>query len=720
MTRDKVERALVAWALLGEKIESADLYEGLWDFLRPITAERAGQRFVPSEATEWLQHRYSLHMPVIVMENLAARLVSAGILVANAAAAGGATYVYATSKDGAVATTGDQVHTQIVAILERFASFVGVRVAIDREALDAAFFDRLLRVESLSILSRRDGQIAPRATPNTISLRTAETAPRAGDADHLDYLFSSFLLWLQEQQPGEFELAAQIAGANLVSEALLTYREPPRRGEALDAVDLYIDGPLCLDILGVNMGREPFGAEFLQLLKSSGAHLRVFHHTILEIERVLDARKASYLGAPLYASERTVEPPAVRDRVRALAGHAEQILVEHYGLTVVDGASAVPVGMRSRIGAGEEQTLRQSLRNSNHDALETDVRTACEIMRLRAVREISARISDAGPIVITRNGLLQSAANNTWRSYLVDSKRASSDRAKRSAPVAVSERNICGVAWIVAGGSLGNLSRARLVANCAAATATRKDVIAQVLNTLQRISPQDEPIFRAVIADQRAERALMNVTMGDPHVVSDEGVLALLSTIKEATAAEIIERKDAEIKNIKQGYTNELGAAAAEVERVQQRLREAESKLATAHLQWEFAEKTERDQRRASIQRLFGQARLVHRALTLVGAGVLALVTYAAQVSFPAWAQSADPSRWAWLKHPAVAAIVFVLAALLLAWDIPDAMLGHWRDRFANVYLRWRATRLGLTAELALATCDFKRGQLEFENSASS
>lgn len=78
-SQSQSERALVAWAVLGDTIKHADLYEGLFDFVRPIAHAKAGQRFVPSELCDALRDAYGLNMPVMVMESLAERLLNAEI-----------------------------------------------------------------------------------------------------------------------------------------------------------------------------------------------------------------------------------------------------------------------------------------------------------------------------------------------------------------------------------------------------------------------------------------------------------------------------------------------------------------------------------------------------------------------------------------------------------------------------------------------------------------
>jgi hypothetical protein len=338
--KTRSERALVAWAILGDTVKHADLYEGLFGFIRPIADSRSGDHYIPSELASALQERYGIHMPVLVMESLTARLAKAGLLVVRSQTKDGTTYSY---EKGPQRTEHPLTEAAISSVLERFRSFVKGRSnefsEYSNAKLDEAFFERLIHVEALAILSRRDAPEAPKRSQSTLTLGKVDPQPTETSADtnreaeHIDYLFASFLLQARETTPDVFALLSEIAGANLVAETLLTYRDPPKKGDALQNLSVHLDAPLCMDILGVNIGRTEYGQELSRALKGSGIDLCVFLHSVLEIERVLEARRMSYLQAyPSGPSVHTVEPPEIRDRVRLTSGHVEEMLIARLSL----------------------------------------------------------------------------------------------------------------------------------------------------------------------------------------------------------------------------------------------------------------------------------------------------------------------------------------------------------------------------------------------------
>ncbi|MDP2448241.1 MAG: hypothetical protein Q8M93_14135 [Polaromonas sp.] len=356
-------------------------------------------------------------------------------------------YVYAKGKEVAASSVSQDALSKMLANFRSFIRARSVELAHDTDSrLDQEFFERLMKVDSLALLSRRDTPEAPKRTAQTLTLgekvdktTAVEIDGRGEDrsAEHLDYLFASFLLKVRDGAPEAFSLLCEIAGANLVAETLLTYRDPPKKGEALQSLSIYLDAPLCMDILGVNIGRDAYGAELSKILTACGADLCVFLHSVTEVERVLDARKQSYVQAsPSGPSVYSVEPPIVRDRVRAIVGYVEQALVTRLGCRIVDAAVAVPGAIRSRVGAIEEAAIRGSLAGwTSVEGREVDVSSVCDLIRLRSSLEVPTRLASAGPTMVTRNLVLRRTANDAWKGWLLQTQRATVDRVKRLAPL---------------------------------------------------------------------------------------------------------------------------------------------------------------------------------------------------------------------------------------------------------------------------------------------
>lgn len=723
------ERALVAWAVLGDTVKKADLYEGLFGFVRPIAEGLAGRRFVPLELCEALRETYGLNMPVMVMESLSERLQKAGLLSIHSQTKDATAYIYAKGKE-VRENTVPQV--AVSSMLERFRLFIrSSSEEFSQEAdarLDQAFFDRLMHIDSLALLSRRDSAETPKRTEKTLTLsKTIKVDLKITDNEqgqvrldeHLDYLFATFLLQIRNGTPEVFELLCEIAGANLVAETLLTYRDPPKKGEALQGLSIYLDAPLCMDILGVNIGRDTYGVELSRALVSCGADLCVFLHSVIEVERVLEARKQSYLHASSSGpSIYSVEPPLVRDRVRAIAGHVEQALTDRLGCRVVDAAVTVPSAIRARVGAAEEAAIREHLAGWNSaEGREVDVSSVCDLIRLRGSSDVPTRLSNAGPTLATRNHVLKRAANAAWKDWLVQTQRASSERIKRLAPLAISDRHLAGLIWITQGGSIGQVSRELLVANCSAATALRRDVVVRVHNALIDTSPEDAKLFSAIILDHRAERALMDATYGDPLLVSDESVLDLLETVRSATAAEITAQKDAEIARIaaeRSRAQSELVTKNAELEALRADV-ELSSQLAKAEL--ERTRKSDQEK----VRTCFAKACRGYKWSGVLVGLVLTALAVAAQLWVPELLKDAQPSTIAhWLATARwLPLLLFAGPTLLGLYEMPDIVFGSTRRMLADWLFKMLLLRHGLHHVVVNAVWDYRDKSIAFQPIAS-
>ena len=143
-----VERALIAYAVLKNQLEKADLYEGLLVFFRPVTASFAGKRFIPGELAKELGDTYGLHVPALVLESLAERMATSGLLIKHSESNGAATYIYAASDILATNVSLPKI-TQLLLEFKVFSRDQSTELRnLDDSTLENALFDRLLRIES--------------------------------------------------------------------------------------------------------------------------------------------------------------------------------------------------------------------------------------------------------------------------------------------------------------------------------------------------------------------------------------------------------------------------------------------------------------------------------------------------------------------------------------------------------------------------------------------
>ena len=153
--------------------------------------------------------------------------------------------------------TSPVTEAEIDTVLQSFVAYCRTDTKLDDRddsALQSDFLDRLLHVDSMRLLSRREASNAVKKTADTILLKR----PVAGGEQpipaelHLDFLVSQFLLDLRDTNPQAFERVSNIAFANMAAEAIACFRDPPAGNASLIGLTVYLDSPLLLDMLGVN------------------------------------------------------------------------------------------------------------------------------------------------------------------------------------------------------------------------------------------------------------------------------------------------------------------------------------------------------------------------------------------------------------------------------------------------------------------------------------
>jgi hypothetical protein len=701
-------RSLIAYAVLAERISGGgDLFSALIPFFKPICVGRSGESFVPREFAAEFERLYAIRMPTLVAAGLADRMERDGLLVGFAGRSGTRAYTYGSVTHMAA---NDQA---VVEICADYRSFVRGRLNIDwdDEQLDEHFFRRLLDVESLSILAGRDRRLTPKRSSDTLQVRDKEESLAVhDDARQVDYATAQFLLSVREHDLGKFVKIESIGFANLAAEALLTFQDPPGSRDAFANVDIYLDAPLVLDMLGANPGREEYGQELISLLKQSGARTRVFLHSILEAERVIRARKNSYLFEGQGAISRfSPDPPETREIIVSLDGHVESFVRDVLGIEVEDPPQ-VSQALRITFTPEDEAAMRTQMDSwGTEDAKDADVRSVIAVAQLRGMTSPPSRISDARALCVTRNPVLAGIANTRWR----DALRSRNDAfvIKRAAPLFISEKHLAGLIWLSTGGKGEAVVRARIVANCEAAIHPRRDTAVRAYNLLLDVDRERAKQFETIIQDQRIQRALGDRVLGDYHVITPENVVSVVDDLLGAQAKEVTRLKDEEIAALRHQHSLRLKQAGEQIVQHQLNLSARDDQIENLSARVREFEEAQFNSQVSLVRRAFdaGYARgrtfefWISVLLLVVGIVVGVLISRVAKphlLGLPA-----DNFHF-------VDVVAALLAGFPLAWKVPDLAFGNVRRRISIKAYQGRARDLGVDELLSSFIADFDKGAL--------
>lgn len=604
----KPKRALIAYCVLADRLKTPGL--GLVQAMTPFLAEAcqqfAGELFDATKFSASVAQRYGIHIPRLAALGLTEQLAAEGVLSPVSGHAISTVYRYTQAPAVLEEATSPLTESEVEAVLRSFVDFCRTDdrlQTVDDGALESAFLDRLLHVDSMRLLTRREVSIAAKKTPDTLVLKKkAEPSEQPDRAElHLDFMVSQFLLDLRDDNPAAFERVSNIAFANMAAEAIACFRDPPAATTPLTGLVVYLDSPLLLDMLGVNAEYAEYGQELLEAIHASGAKPAVFDHCVAEAESAIQARLA-YLRSGVNKVASNWGTTAAPTLLAALVGNVGERAKQRLQIEVKrDPEVNLHRRAQSTVGDIESRMTSRMQAWRNEDAKEYDRKSVWAMLAIRETTDPRPRLCDAKQLLLTRNTALVGIANEAWGTWLKGATSHSSSNIERWAPVAVSDKQFAGYLWMRSGGGNGAMSKARLLAHCSAAVRPRADLKARAYNLVLELSGRQEADdVAALLEDREGARALMRATAGDPEDVTSERIPFLLEKVKLAAgeyAAEI-ERQAADARLAEQ--------KAAHDEQVR-RLQDETAETQRAHAEHVTASQLALAQHQADQQALLAQ-----------------------------------------------------------------------------------------------------------------
>lgn len=595
---NKPSRALIAYAVLADKIiKGNDLVQSLMPFFRPIAAAFAGQYFDAEKFCNEISNKYGLDVPKLAALGWCDRLRKEGLLEEHAKTPQGAVYRYPqglTANPSEIADT--LTESQVLNILEGFRTYARSTLpsefgsVLDND-LDEAFYSRLLNIDSMRILTRKESKADINSSANTLSLKQQATLPHEKLELHLDFLVAEYLIDTKSKNESIFRTISAIAFANMAAEAVATFRDPPSNGaQSLSRVRIYLDTPLVLDLFGLNDGFESYTQELWTLIQGSGGTVAVFDHTVEEIQSVIFARLSAYRsGNDPFRNYQN--GGFVVNRLAVLNGNVGSQLEDRN--ISIDRDPEISLLRISQSALGTIQAgLDKKMSNWRTEARHYDEKSVLSMIAIRNGGGAEANFVKAVAVLLTRNTSLTAIANAAWRKWLMEAGRESKTQIDKAAPIAISDKQFAGLLWMLNGGASAALSHERLIAHCSSAIRPRSDVIAKVCNLIIEAHGKDKGLeFSALLTNRRAEQALMHAASGDPEILTTKNLPEIIErvTLAAGDAAAAAARAEAEIERdqLAKGFQEEIARRDADVSSAQSAASSARQGLEAVRLQAE-------------------------------------------------------------------------------------------------------------------------------------
>jgi hypothetical protein len=533
-----------------------------------------------------LEELCGLSVHPYIIEDWAPRMAIQGLLLPHESeVVGGRSFTSYVCADPDIPDVAD-LETRIVRLFDAFEAYAGVLFKLNslaappREILER---ELVKRIQSMGFDNIQAKPERPNGSTTALTLerRAQEPDPETHAAQLMDVACATFFIELKKRESEQFELVTDLAAGALGAEVVLSFRVPPKTGASFKGMRVFLDSPLILDLFDVGgQAEREFARYLLDALKKEGAVVATYEHNVGEIVDVLTAAVQNFerkvavsgqIGARMRTDNNTVI------RAKSILGNPLK-RVRDLGIDVAD-AKAIDRSYMPTFDEAAETDLLGKIRpfQGAISARAVDAASVASIIRYLYGRRPKGGLMAHERMFVTKNtGLVRAAISYIHRLAGLE---------VADVPI-LTDRSMAGTLWVASGGKGSELPLHKLLANCTAAVRPRRDVIDKVVGILRNSSPDDVKLFEAMIEDERCGYCLMQSTLGDASLVTDDTTPRLLRDMRRATAAEVIQEKDAELRSLREELEKRLEESEterqAQATTAEQKLDEATESLTRA------------------------------------------------------------------------------------------------------------------------------------------
>jgi len=347
---------------------------------------------------------------------------------------------------------------------------------------------------------------------------------------------SQFALDLCQKEPEAFSYLETIVKGSMLAN-ILYFPEAFSGGRPqLSGVDIYLDTPLLLRVLEYAQEHDRAPArELVELLHRQGAKLKVFEHTLREIEGVLDSAAERYQsGNPddspgdvvdFFASEKLS-----RSDVQALIATVDQRLADN------EIEVALPPDQTDDLAVDEvefERLLNRRIRYLQQKPLRRDLDSLTAIHRIRH-GELRRQIERCAALLATTN----TALARTSKEFFEPIYRGV------GVPLCLVDFRLAAIAWLMDPVQETDLPRKQIVATSYAALTPRDAVWRKYLAEIRKLKEAGNLSTEQVnllVFSPEARLTLMNATDGSAEAFAEGTVAQVLEHAEASAKAEAAE-----------------------------------------------------------------------------------------------------------------------------------------------------------------------------------
>ena len=396
--------------------------------------------------------------------------------------------------------------------------------------------------------------------------------------NELEYFIARFILEHNEKRSIYMDYIVELVKGYYVTTAIYYQAENPNITTFRD-VTFYLDTSILLAYLGYKSKPQNDSVqELVRNLKHNGANLACFNYNIEEVDSILTAYKMSRVQGSRGTSSITLEHFDENEYSYSHVESEQRVFADRLradGIVPVDPNSMLESNGSDRSIAGllNDDAIKAGVLSIrpryNLTTLPEDIQAINAISRVREGKTLRY-IEKCKAVFITKNTVLVSATKKFLEEQEVDV----------GFPLAITDEDLCVIAWLKDFKISNNLPKMRLLENVLAAinpTPELMDAYFSHINSLEKrgsISQDEATLLRI---EHFARTELMSITHGNPAAVTEIVVDEIRHRMKEQSYQEGINKGKKE--------------AGEEAKKFMQRKRNSACKRAETEIDKEYAKK---------------------------------------------------------------------------------------------------------------------------------
>ena len=384
--------------------------------------------------------------------------------------------------------------------------------------------------------------------------------PEVEEASATDkILVSNYVQFINNNEPERFRSFLILVQGHMLANALVC-PDLQNAPQSFTGVTFYLDTPVLIRKLGLEgLAKKNAADELIVLLKNLGGKAAVFSHSREELYNAIQ-------GAATYLESPDGRGSIIQEARRAGTTRSDLVILAETVDEKLsnDGIEVEPTpGYTERVQIDEaifEQVLVDEVAYFNPRAKEYDVNSVRSIYVKRNRKHISS-LEKSHAVLVTSNSAFAKAAWQYGQRY----------SPSQSASTVITDFTLANLAWLKAPMGGPAVPRTQLMAFSYAALQPSRELLGKYLNEIERLEEQgaiSERDLQLLRSSPMVSNELMNLTLGDDELLTEETVTEILERVTGEIKKEETDRAEQSERN-RLTAQQALEAAAGRSERLE-------------------------------------------------------------------------------------------------------------------------------------------------------